>query len=55
MHESCVGVQYAGCSETSVLFEMAAFGKRVAPYVMLEVVYDHFKRLYRPMSSELLC
>jgi hypothetical protein len=34
MHESSVGVQYWGCSVTSVLLEMAAFGKRVARYVM---------------------
>jgi hypothetical protein len=39
---------------TSVLLETAAFGKRVASYVMLEVVYDPFDRLDRPMSSEVL-
>jgi hypothetical protein len=39
MHESCVGVQYWGYSETSVWLEMAAFAKVVALYVMSQVVH----------------
>jgi hypothetical protein len=47
-------VQYSGCSVTYVLLEMAAFGKCVALYVMLQVVLDPSDTLDRPMSSEVL-